>query len=340
MMPSYRADPRVPSYLRFAPPSRVRGPRPLPVARLQTAMPKQKTCRYDSSLGLLTKKFVALIQGAPEGVLDLNQAATMLGVQKRRIYDITNVLEGIGLIEKRSKNNIQWKGMGSTSSTNMQAELDKLKEEVRQSADQEQWLDTAIAQMQASLRELADDESNAQYAYVTHEDVRSIPAFAPDTVIAIKAPSGTTLEVPDPDEGMEYPQRRYQIYLKSHSGPVEVFLVSQAGEEAAAEASADAAVESAAAAEGDAAERSSKRSRTDSDGADVGSPSGGKRAAAAQGGDGAGGSSSAGEGQGLLKLNPVDESEAYHFSAAPSQETIGPVDLFLVDSCSDVKVEG
>lgn len=30
-------------------------------------------------------------------------------VQKRRIYDITNVLEGIGLIEKKGKNNIQWK---------------------------------------------------------------------------------------------------------------------------------------------------------------------------------------------------------------------------------------
>ena len=30
-----------------------------------TAMPKQKTCRYDSSLGLLTKKFVQLIQNAP-----------------------------------------------------------------------------------------------------------------------------------------------------------------------------------------------------------------------------------------------------------------------------------
>ena len=70
-------------------------------------MPKQKTCRYDSSLGLLTKKFVALIQNAGDGVLDLNQAAQVLGVQKRRIYDITNVLEGIGLIEKRSKNNIQ-----------------------------------------------------------------------------------------------------------------------------------------------------------------------------------------------------------------------------------------
>ena len=30
-------------------------------------------------------------------------------VQKRRIYDITNVLEGIGLIEKNLKNRIQWK---------------------------------------------------------------------------------------------------------------------------------------------------------------------------------------------------------------------------------------
>jgi hypothetical protein len=30
-------------------------------------------------------------------------------VQKRRIYDITNVLEGIGLIEKKSKNNVRWR---------------------------------------------------------------------------------------------------------------------------------------------------------------------------------------------------------------------------------------
>lgn len=45
--------------------------------------------------------------------MDLNTAAKELDVQKRRIYDITNVLEGIGLIEKKSKNNIQWRGTGS-----------------------------------------------------------------------------------------------------------------------------------------------------------------------------------------------------------------------------------
>lgn len=65
--------------------------------------------RYDTSLGLLTKKFVGLLQSSPDGVVDLNVASDCLDVQKRRIYDITNVLEGIGILEKKSKNNIQWR---------------------------------------------------------------------------------------------------------------------------------------------------------------------------------------------------------------------------------------
>ena len=73
---------------------------------------KSPGSRYDSSLGLLTKKFTQLIQTSRNGIIDLNQAAEALGVQKRRIYDITNVLEGINLIEKQSKNIIVWKGSG------------------------------------------------------------------------------------------------------------------------------------------------------------------------------------------------------------------------------------
>lgn len=69
--------------------------------------------RFDNSLGLLTRKFVNLLKESDGGILDLNYAATQLEVQKRRIYDITNVLEGIGLIEKKSKNNVRWKYAGS-----------------------------------------------------------------------------------------------------------------------------------------------------------------------------------------------------------------------------------
>ncbi|KAG9297512.1 hypothetical protein G9A89_001452 [Geosiphon pyriformis] len=73
------------------------------------------SCRFDNSLALLTKKFVGLLKEARDGDLDLNIAANELSVQKRRIYDITNVLEGIGLIEKNSKNHVRWRGDYSTT---------------------------------------------------------------------------------------------------------------------------------------------------------------------------------------------------------------------------------
>jgi hypothetical protein len=53
-------------------------------------------------------------QWNPGARQSLNSAApsappTPLQVQKRRIYDITNVLEGIGLIEKHLKNNVRFR---------------------------------------------------------------------------------------------------------------------------------------------------------------------------------------------------------------------------------------
>lgn len=65
--------------------------------------------RNETSLGSLTRRFCDLLETASNGDLDLNEVALQLRVQKRRIYDITNVLEGVGLIAKSSKNHIRWK---------------------------------------------------------------------------------------------------------------------------------------------------------------------------------------------------------------------------------------
>ncbi|KJE89589.1 hypothetical protein, variant 2 [Capsaspora owczarzaki ATCC 30864] len=215
--------------------------------------------RFDTSLGILTRKFVDLMTNAPGGVLDLNVAANMLGVQKRRIYDITNVLEGIGLLEKRSKNNIQWKGSSSSGNSDaMSAQADQLREDIAALEAQDKALEDHMRLMQDNLRRLASQEHNVQLAYVTHEDIRNIESFRNKTLIAVKAPQGTRLEVPDPDmvgakqyfahfdqeltsaasplflsfflsisQGMAAGQRRYQILLKSNDGQIDVFLVSR-----------------------------------------------------------------------------------------------------------------
>lgn len=62
----------------------------------------------ETTLTHLTKRFVNLLNTSSERVIDLNDASTRLSVAKRRIYDITNVLEGIGLLKKTSKNKTQW----------------------------------------------------------------------------------------------------------------------------------------------------------------------------------------------------------------------------------------
>lgn len=46
----------------------------------------------ENTLSLLTKRFMQLIKSKEHFVLDINEATRELGVQKRRIYDITNVL--------------------------------------------------------------------------------------------------------------------------------------------------------------------------------------------------------------------------------------------------------
>ena len=54
-------------------------------------------------------------------------------------------------------------------------------------------------------------------AYVTYHDIRGIDDYNDQTVVAIKAPPETRLEVPDPTQEI-------QIWLKSTKGPIEVFL--------------------------------------------------------------------------------------------------------------------
>uniref|UniRef100_A0A0E0K0R3 E2F/DP family winged-helix DNA-binding domain-containing protein n=1 Tax=Oryza punctata TaxID=4537 RepID=A0A0E0K0R3_ORYPU len=184
------------------------------------------TCRYDSSLGLLTKKFINLLKQAPDGILDLNNAAETLEVQKRRIYDITNVLEGIGLIEKTLKNRIRWKGLDD-SGVELDNGLSSLQAEVENLSLKEQALDERISDMREKLRGLTEDENNQRWLYVTEDDIKGLPCFQNETLIAIKAPHGTTLEVPDPDEAGDYLQRRYRIVLRSTMGPIDVYLVSQ-----------------------------------------------------------------------------------------------------------------
>ncbi|XP_044024993.1 transcription factor E2F1-like isoform X4 [Siniperca chuatsi] len=182
--------------------------------RKEMIQPKTVT-RQDVSLGVLTQSFLELLLAAPDGLLDLRQVTTSLKTRRRRVYDITNVLEGINLIEKESPNKFKWIG-GCEISSFLWKNQQKFQRELENLKLVEDTLDTIINSCAQQLFDMTDDKENATLAYLTHDDISRFRAFQEQTVIVVKAPEETRLEVPAPNEDS------IQIHLKGGKGPIMV----------------------------------------------------------------------------------------------------------------------
>lgn len=108
----------------------------------------------------------------------------MLAVQKRRLYDITNVLEGIDMIEKLGKNSIRWKFVFFQkeyyqSSLNKkkiffrnQTELEyssehqRLNKEIADLESQEHLINSLISNMTGALKLAREDPTDKPYRFI------------------------------------------------------------------------------------------------------------------------------------------------------------------------------
>jgi len=171
------------------------------------------TSRHDHSLGKITKEFMDLLNTCENGDIDRNAAATTLNVKKRRIYDITNVLEGIGLLKKKSKNLVHWVpagdgGGGAAAAANNAGRSPQAAETLKQYAacnkqlaDAEAVLDRNLTSLTASLEAVCDHPSNKPNLFLTDHMIRSLPHFSECSVFAMRAPAGTIIQLPEPRGG-------------------------------------------------------------------------------------------------------------------------------------------
>lgn len=87
--------------------------------RLREADPKT---RKDKSLGILCDRFLAMFPlelppGSPVIEICLDRVAEQLGIVKRRIYDIINILESLHMASKVAKNRYHWHGCNNLPKT-------------------------------------------------------------------------------------------------------------------------------------------------------------------------------------------------------------------------------
>ena len=109
----------------------------------------------------------------------------MLRVPKRRIYDITNVLDGVGLVKKANKNVIQWIGAEEDSQAVPDESL----------YSEEQRLDHWIAQLEQSLAEFTQTDMYQHLAYLTAADLKTLQDNA-GSLIAVHVPPINSFQSP------------------------------------------------------------------------------------------------------------------------------------------------
>ncbi len=120
--------------------------------------------------------------------------------------------------------------IAKTATVANSAEFDELKKKLERLKEEERTVDRYLEYLkeQAAIyngqqpltREQLDvlppgTRDVSDNMYVRFKDITAMPEFQSETVIGIRAPTGTSLEVPDPDQGMKPGQRRFEMYLSS-----------------------------------------------------------------------------------------------------------------------------
>ncbi|CAF1089754.1 unnamed protein product, partial [Brachionus calyciflorus] len=201
----------------------------------QSKNPSFSYTRAEKSLTALTTKFMTLLQECENGILDLRSLVESIpSRQKRRVYDITNVLEGIGLIEKYSVNSIRCKyflgGGPQTNSAETYEQLTRLKSEIDDLDKLENSLDAQIKFMQTNKKILLDDDQNKKNCYVEFRElIKSCSSDTPQSIILVKLNKETVIEVPEPMYiyNNSSVKQKYQVTIKDNQSPVDVYLCNE-----------------------------------------------------------------------------------------------------------------
>lgn len=151
--------------------------------------------RKEKALGLLAQKLIALYecQQPPAAnsnmmqVLSIDQTASKLGVERRRIYDIINILEALDVVTKKGKNMYWWHGLGKIQETFMKMQREAIQsEEFREDAEKNGMLigepiAHQVSGVEEEKNESTNQESDDQHLATKNADEsnsQSLPPFS------------------------------------------------------------------------------------------------------------------------------------------------------------------
>ena len=206
---------------------------------------KKKRLRQENSLGELTTNFIDYVKTKGLELININEIVKKLKVKKRRIYDITNVLEGIGYIKKLGKNQIKWIKADFLKENiilnNNNEDSNKINKFLELKKENEK-LDLFIKEINLEFEKINEKPETKNYAYVTYDDLKNLADNNNNKMIAIKAPIDTSIEIidnknienlkenidnvcNDNKEILDNLKKENQIFMESKNGEISVYII-------------------------------------------------------------------------------------------------------------------
>ena len=170
--------------------------------------------KQDNSLAQLTQNFLNYIKNKGRINISINELVKDLNVKKRRIYDITNVLQGIGYLEKKGKNEILWikdsnsitipnftsSSKDEITSENYISNYTELKKELGDLKKQKSTIEDNLNKYREEFKLISQKNEFPKYGYITFDDITDLSINDKVNFMIVKAPKGTLINVIDDDE--------------------------------------------------------------------------------------------------------------------------------------------
>ncbi|KAH0790013.1 transcription factor E2F [Histomonas meleagridis] len=171
----------------------------------------EKTDKAKKTLVNLTQDFLRVLMAANGQELDLSQVEKTLDASKRRIYDVTNVLAGIGVIERTGKSKVRWVGNKVNVDDNA-AYRDLLHHESE--------LERLTKMVDDSLAELDSTQDFQSFAWVSEKDIMCLKGNSDISIFALRGPSDLSIQVPEEEGNI------HRLICKSNQGTIDLIQVN------------------------------------------------------------------------------------------------------------------
>jgi transcription factor E2F3 len=163
------------------------------------------------TLASLTRDFIGLLRSGEGTEVDLAMAEHRLKASRRRLYDVANVLEGVGLVTRTDRSAVRWIGRPARTRTR--------RPPVKSLQEREADIDRMTEVADRALADLMHSERFELFGWFSEEDFAALAAESSFDLFAIKGPRSMTLEVFDEGDS------EHRVVCKAVSGRIELMPI-------------------------------------------------------------------------------------------------------------------